>query len=55
MSANFALRRIVRVAADGTGRSPEEVWMLGAAAVTVAVSVAVTRFVIRVVDFATQP
>jgi hypothetical protein len=38
-----ALRGVVRVVADGTGRSPTEVWVLTAAAVTVTVALEVTR------------
>jgi hypothetical protein len=38
-----ALRGVVRVVADGTGRSTQEVWVLTAAAVTVTLARGVTR------------
>ena len=54
MSPSPALRWVVRALVDGTGRSPQEVWVLVAATVAVTVSAAAVRGVIRVVDFATQ-
>jgi hypothetical protein len=50
MSPTVALRQFVRVVSDATGRSPEEVWLLAAAAAAVAVSVAAARGVVWVFD-----
>lgn len=50
-----ALRGVVRVVADGTGRSPEEVWVLTAAAVAVTVVRGVTREVKWLVGLVSRP
>ena len=53
MNASDAVHRVVRVVADGTGRAPQEVWVLGAVSVAVTVTGAATRGVIRLVHWAT--
>jgi hypothetical protein len=55
LTPTVALRGIVRVVADGTGRTPQEVWLLGAASIAVTITAAATRGVIRLVDWATNP
>lgn len=50
MSPTLTPRQIVRFVSDATGRTPEEVWVLGTVAATVIVSVATARAVIWAVD-----
>jgi urocanate hydratase len=54
MTPTLAVRQIVRIVADGTGRSPEEVWTLLAATMAVTVARAAARGALRVVDYATE-
>ena len=54
MSTTSALGAIVRVVSDGTGRSPEEVWLHAAATLAVAVSVGTVRGLLWAVDLATD-
>ena len=54
LNPGTAVRQTVRVVADGTGRTPAEVWTLFAAAMTVAASRATLHGVLRLVDFATE-
>jgi hypothetical protein len=54
MSPTVSLGQVVRVVADGTERTPQEVWALGAAFIAVTISAVATRGIIRFVDWATQ-
>ena len=54
LNPGTAVRQTVRVVADGSGRTPAEVWTLLAAAMTVTASRATARGVLRFLDYATE-
>ena len=47
-------RRVVRVVSDGTGRSPEEIWIAGAGLTALVVAVAAVKTADWVIDMTTD-
>ena len=54
VSPHGSVRQVVRVVSDGTGRSPEEIWIMGAALTAVAVAVAAVKTVNWLIDLTTD-
>lgn len=50
----IAVRQVVHVVSDGTGRSPEEVWIFAAGLTAVAVTVAAVKTVNWMIDMTTD-
>jgi hypothetical protein len=54
MSPTSAVQQVVRVVAEGTGRTPAEVWVIFAGAVAATVTKGAVRGALRVLDYATD-